>query len=490
MTDDDELIERLRRTLHTEAAAITPNPEGQRAAPYPAPVQLHDRRPRWPLAMVAAAAVAAAVVVAALTLSGGGRSARIGIVGPGPHPIAGPTLPPPTVSNTTTTVPVTTTEPTATTVPVATTPVPSGFAPASVTFVSPSEGWVAGTVPCGSGSCLAMAKTVDGGQQWSSVPAPGGAVATPTGGPDVATVSVRFADPMDGWIYALPSRSGGGYQLWSTHDGGTRWNPVNLSALGSGAQITGMEASNGWVQVAIQTPGVTVEIGASPVGSDTWTVTATSVPIGAGPVPSTDLVLQNTSGWLVQNDRTVVAGARLVSGATWAAWTPPCSQANGAGVIAASSSTDMVAACDEGVWGPANNLPSGTKIPAEWLFSSGDAGASFQTVGPITSGFSVDGIATPAPATIVADGSLTSGGSGGTGGSGSVVGALVASFDGGHTWQTVYQDAQVTPGWADLGFTTLTQGVAIASTASASELLMTHDGGHTWAPVPLSAAGS
>ena len=38
---DDELIERLRRTLQTEAAAIAPNPADQPAAPYTVPAPVH-----------------------------------------------------------------------------------------------------------------------------------------------------------------------------------------------------------------------------------------------------------------------------------------------------------------------------------------------------------------------------------------------------------------------------------------------------------------
>src|SRR5205807_88137 len=59
---DDELIERLRRTLQTEAAAITPGPPGEQATSYPASDAPRRLRAGWPLAVgVAAAAVAAAV---------------------------------------------------------------------------------------------------------------------------------------------------------------------------------------------------------------------------------------------------------------------------------------------------------------------------------------------------------------------------------------------------------------------------------------------
>jgi photosystem II stability/assembly factor-like uncharacterized protein len=55
---------------------------------------------------------------------------------------------------------------------------------------------------------------------------------------------------------------------------------------------------------------------------------------------------------------------------------------------------------------------------------------------------------------------------------------LVGTFDGGRTWTTQYADYQ----FSFVGFTTATQGVAVAWKPF-EELLMTRDGGHTWAPV-------
>jgi photosystem II stability/assembly factor-like uncharacterized protein len=71
---------------------------------------------------------------------------------------------------------------------------------------------------------------------------------------------------------------------------------------------------------------------------------------------------------------------------------------------------------------------------------------------------------------------------------------ILATFDGGSTWTTVYI-GPASQGIDYLGFTTTTQGVAIelespicsnsGCTSPAGSLLMTHDGGHEWAPVPI-----
>ena len=70
-----------------------------------------------------------------------------------------------------------------------------------------------------------------------------------------------------------------------------------------------------------------------------------------------------------------------------------------------------------------------------------------------------------------------------------VVGAdqgLLATFDGAATWAQVFSAPQALD-WADLGFTSPAQGVAIqiGQAPEPGRLLMTHDGGHTGAPVPL-----
>jgi hypothetical protein len=513
MTSDDELVERLRRTLEHEAAAITPTrqhrlvfgqpglqPQANRvdpAGPYPnysSPEPPRHPWTRWPLIVTAAAVVGAAVTLAALNWPGGGSS-RVGVLSPStsPRPTV-PVRPAPVVVPTPTTVPApvsqttpTTAAPPSTTVApaaVPTTPptavpvpVPADFAPQAVTFVSASQGWVAGTVPCPSGRCLAVARTADGGVVWEMANAPAVTVKTPD---FVATVSVRFADPDNGWIYTTDP---GG--LWSTHDGGATWTSLSATVLAPGAVVDALEASGGQVQAAI-VDGAMLHMESSPVGTDSWTATSPALPVGAGGTgASTQIVLQQSSGWVVQDDRTVVGGLRLTSSGEWAAWTPPCTNANGDVVLAASNPTDLIAVCDEAEWGPATNLPAGadTSTPSRWLFRSSNGGTSFQAVSALPSGLGSGVLASTSPSNIIIGGGPAPN---------SPPGDLSASFNGGKNWQTVYTAAPVAyaggqgPPWTYLGFTTTTQGVAIGFTESGSpELLMTQDGGHTWSPVLL-----
>lgn len=78
--NDDELIDRLRRTLRREAAAIAPGPDGQPAPEYHSPARLRLLRRGWPVALVAAAA-AAGVALAVINWPGGGSSHRGGVAG-------------------------------------------------------------------------------------------------------------------------------------------------------------------------------------------------------------------------------------------------------------------------------------------------------------------------------------------------------------------------------------------------------------------------
>jgi photosystem II stability/assembly factor-like uncharacterized protein len=68
---------------------------------------------------------------------------------------------------------------------------------------------------------------------------------------------------------------------------------------------------------------------------------------------------------------------------------------------------------------------------------------------------------------------------------------LFHSGDGGVTWQTVNTQFDGGAGWADLGFTTATDGVVVHapadsdgnSTQRPGQLFLTSDGGASWTPV-------
>ena len=334
--------------------------------------------------------------------------------------------------------------------------IPADFQPLSVTFVSANMGWVLGSdLGCGSDPCPAIVvRTLDGGRTWTRIAAPptsldfagdfqaGGGVS-----------GLRFADPLDGWAF--------GPGLWATHDGGLTWKQLTIPGLPGGA-VAALEASAGAVQVVAYDGNTTFRIASSPVSSAAWQLSALKVPVGAGPVPEVQLVLQGQTGWVLENDRVVTAGARLV-GSIWQAWQPPCLDVQGSATLAAANDRELNAVCEFGVWGPA---PGGQQ--GDHLYRSSDGGQTFVETGPQ---LSVSGpIAAPSTSTIVAGGGQSQ---------------IVVSVDGGLTWNAASLPAESTSFYVGyLGFTTATQGVLITSdSGSRTQLLMTRDGGHTWTPV-------
>lgn len=329
----------------------------------------------------------------------------------------------------------------------------------SVTFVSASDGWVLGAVACtASPECLALLHTADGGKTWRSVNPPPTGFRQPGSAGGVSGVSqMRFANSRDGWAFD-PG-------LWATQNGGTTWSQITLPGVPANAAVLSLETASGEVTAVVLDPmaGV-INIETSSVGTDTWLESPTAIPMGAGPATQTQLVLQGSSGWVLVNDRTVIGGARLVGG-HWARWKPPCTGLNGPAYIAASTAGGMYAVCDEGEWGPPGP-------PATHLYLSTNGGNSFEAVGDVPQ--SAVGLVLASPTARVA---VTDSAAG-----------LLATFNGGETWSTVYKDPSST--WPTyVGFESASQGVAIAVDDQGSTpvgfLLMTSDGGHNWSAVRL-----
>ncbi len=337
----------------------------------------------------------------------------------------------------------------------------SGFSPVSVTYVSSSDGSALGTVACGPHRCPRLLRTTDDGTSWSPVPVP------PTGpvGADAAPLRVRFADPDDGWIFStLPGQAQ--VQGWSTHNGGRHWSALSFPVKNPGSVgIEDVEASAGVVDAAVQV-GDEVQIFSSSIGADAWHRAGGPYELGAGPVPWGELALQGGSGWFVQNDRVVVSGGRHEGPGTWAGWRPPCSSAGGPVLLAAPTTSRVDALCTEGVW-------TGQRISVDLLRSS-DGGASF---GPSRR------VPVSSPELVAAIGVSTVAVGAQANGSNSADVNLDMSFDNGASWRSVYSHAG--SGWLELGFTTLTQGVAIVLGAQGhlNTMLFTTDGGRHWAPV-------
>ena len=331
------------------------------------------------------------------------------------------------------------------------------FKPASVTFVSPNDGWALGSENCGKGLCVAeIERTSDGGRTWTAAPAPSTKVSRPNGqdgGVSIVVSRLRFANTSDGWAF--------GPGLWATHDGGATWASLTVSGLPADATVVALETARGVVHAVFYDGAQHFRIATSPVGSDTWTVSPLRIAVGAGPVPAIQLVLSGDTGWILENDRTVTGGARLVGG-SWQSWKPACADVTGPAYLAASSATDLIASCDVGLWATSEG---------NHLFVSTDGGSSFAKDASAVPISNAAGVATPDSSTIVIAGSDAQGP------------ILLGSFDAGKTWSLVSRPA-FAEGLVDLGFTTPSQGVVVTTSGAGTDrLFMTRDGGHTWSAV-------
>jgi hypothetical protein len=251
---------------------------------------------------------------------------------------------------------------------------------------------------------------------------------------------VRFANRDDGWVFEP--------ELWSTHDGGATWTQISLPGVSSDAIVSSLETAAGVVDAAVVDESAMIRIEVSRVGSDSWQVSPTTIPLGAGPAVMPQLVLQGTVGWLIEDDQTVVGGARLLNG-QWLPWQPPCLQVNGAAFLAASTPQDLMVVCDQGVWGPAT--PSGVRA-----YVSSNGGSSFAMLGTALPNSIEDegnSLASPSPGVAIITAGL----------------GLVGTFNGGATWTTVYSAPPGT--WPDdVGFETEAQGSRSGSTTKAPHL--------------------
>ena len=105
-------------------------------------------------------------------------------------------------------------------------PPPKGFEADSASFVLAQTGFVLGTRGCSQLPCKArLEKTVNGGNIWTSMPAPAvSLVPTYTRSPASAVSSVQFENASDGWLF--------GPALWATTDGGKQWHRMSLPERG------------------------------------------------------------------------------------------------------------------------------------------------------------------------------------------------------------------------------------------------------------------
>ena len=349
----------------------------------------------------------------------------------------------------------------------------SGFLVLSMSFVSDSQGFALGTVPCGAGRCVALLTTTDGGAAWRALTPPTRTAASygicAHGSPCVQ--QVRFATPRIGYAFD-PS-------LLMTTDGGRSWR--RLPAAG----VSSLEAANGTVvRVASPRPGCSglpYQVQSGPSGGTAWAA-----------LPAPPIVMICPPVLYRQGSRLVLVGygnaaggvpatARIDrsanDGRTWSAGPDRCGGKDGyASGVAIAPPDVLVLLCRHQM-----PLPSGRYGPA-WVRVSTDGGAAFgpdQTVPSLAS--AEKGFITGYQIAAASAGRLL------VTETGSTDSYVLLSTDGGQTWSTTLRPAGATDGTATgpgtpglilVGF----QDGRTARIAQDGTVWTTTNGGRTWRP--------
>jgi hypothetical protein len=112
-------------------------------------------------------------------------------------------------------------------------PVPNGFMANSITWLTPSHGWILGAAPCNGHTCADVITSTDSGATWSlvgTVPAPVEQLSNPSFG----ITEIRFTSASVGWAF--------GPSLYLTTNGGHTWKAQAIP--GGGHHVVALSTSS------------------------------------------------------------------------------------------------------------------------------------------------------------------------------------------------------------------------------------------------------
>jgi photosystem II stability/assembly factor-like uncharacterized protein len=337
--------------------------------------------------------------------------------------------------------------------------VPARFAATSVTFTSADQAFVLGSAPCAHAPCTSVVRTLDRGRTWVGLPAPAEPVGQPGLGGAPTVWGIRFATPEHGFVF--------GDGLWETTDGGQAW----IRDAQPGGSVLSLAIAQGQVLALTTrcTPGggcaQPAALERRPLGGGSWTAMQ-KVTIG-NLIDANDLIATQAGVAAVTTGRDVLVTGD--GGLTFTVNPVPCPALEQSPSVAVTSAHGLAVLCTGQGY---------TGHTIKRVYVSRDDGAHWAPAGiPSPDGDGGTIAATGAGQLAIATQSAAS--------------WLFHSGDAGSSWRIVYTDGDGGMGWADLGFTTATDGVVVHgpadgdgnSTQRPGQLFLTSDGGTTWRQV-------
>ncbi|HTZ42767.1 MAG TPA: hypothetical protein VMB79_02815 [Jatrophihabitans sp.] len=274
MSDERELSRLMRDGMAAEARRVSAGAEFTErvigtalALERTEPDWSEQRRPGWRnwVLPVAAAVIVGLLVGSVLIGTSVLHSSRHSpAAGPSPTPTAPvPTTSAPTPTPAPSSTGITSQPPSSQPAGPAGGPVPVGFRPYDLTWVSDDEGWALGTAPCSNAPCTSIVRTTDGGAHWVGIPAPRAFLA---GVDECASACdlvahLRFATPLIGYAY-------GSDAFYLTTNGGTSW--ARQPGFAYALEVTGGSVLRVTAQAANCAPGCQFQVQRAAVGGTSW----------------------------------------------------------------------------------------------------------------------------------------------------------------------------------------------------------------------------
>jgi photosystem II stability/assembly factor-like uncharacterized protein len=347
------------------------------------------------------------------------------------------------------------------------------FDPQSVSFISPSVGWAWGPgiawLAHGHGPGV-LARTEDGGRNWTVVPTPGIDYQSPSSYPADGASGVRFIDRQHGYLF--------GGVLYVTADRGRHWTRIHPPnrildlEVGAGRAYAVIAGCRGLA--ACTEDDLYRLAGGGPTFIRRFVRTG---PTSAVDPSAGQLVVHGRSVFLLapppayRISRALPLWVSADGGRSWRQSQAPCRGQAQPALLAAWSGDGLVMACGG---------EPGAGFQAKTLYISTDAGAHWRLAGRIPGAPRLHGMSSGYIASLAAADHSTWI-------LGEARGGILITHDAGRTWQAAAFTGSLGPveGWGYFDFTDTEHGVAVPWTLNGSVLAFTRNAGRGWHTIPF-----